>query len=492
MTAPRLGNPDVPYAEKIDQGHHLRGSMSPWELGFTVLSFSAPLIAMTGTTPVVISIGNGIGAPVAYILAACLVLVFAVGFCAMTQRIERPGGFYAYISASLGKPLGLGCAFVAVFGYLTFLVGVYPLLGSATNAFVHGRLGGSELPWWTWSSLGLVIVAVLGYYRINLSAKIIVVLLLAEVAIIAVFDGAVLLKGGGGTGAALSTEPFTFHAFKSGSTGVALMFTILTFIGFEATAVYRDEVRNPHRSIPLATYGAVTFMGVFYTLTTFLMINAWGVSDAVRAATDGPSTFLSDPISRYVGGVFADAMVLLLVTSTLAAIIAVHNTATRYLFSLGADGAAPRSLGRVQQRTGSPFIASLVVSALSVAALVPIAATRFSAEKALAWFLGIGTFALVVLYAITSVAIIVFFWRFPGAESAWVRLVAPVLGLLGFGLTLLLATRNLSLLIGGSTGLSVVFQAVVYALLVAGFLVALVFRRRFPAVYEGLGRSLAS
>ena len=42
--------------------------------------------------------------------------------------------------------------------------------------------------------------------------------------------------------------------FFSGAPGIALIFALAGYIGFEATAVFRDEARDPARTIPRATY----------------------------------------------------------------------------------------------------------------------------------------------------------------------------------------------------------------------------------------------
>jgi amino acid transporter len=269
------------------------------------------------------------------------------------------------------------------------------------------------------------------------------------------------------------------------------MFTILTFIGFEATAIYRDEVRDPDKTIARATFGSIAILAVLYTITSYLMVTAWGTDAIVGQATDDPGSVLAGGIDRYAGAIMSDVMVVLLLTSALAALLAIHNTTTRYLFSLASDGAAPRALGKVHPRHGSPYLASIGAALLAAVALIPFVVSNLSFLETYSWLLGTGTFALIVLYVLTSLAIIVFFVRNPGPESVFVRIVAPALGLVSLVITLGLVTANLSLLTGGSPALSVLFQAFVYGLLLAGVLVALRYRTRKPDVYEALGRSLS-
>ncbi len=44
--------------------------------------------------------------------------------------------------------------------------------------------------------------------------------------------------------------------------GSVLALAFGAFIGFEATAIYREEARTPNRTVPRATYVAVGFLGL--------------------------------------------------------------------------------------------------------------------------------------------------------------------------------------------------------------------------------------
>lgn len=78
-----------------------------------------------------------------------------------------------------------------------------------------------------------------------MSAKILSVAMVLEVAIVMVFNVAVVLRGGGATG--YSAAPINPANLSHGDFGIALLFAIMIFLGFEATALFRDEVRTPIR-----------------------------------------------------------------------------------------------------------------------------------------------------------------------------------------------------------------------------------------------------
>lgn len=71
------------------------------------------------------------------------------------------------------------------------------------------------------------------------------------------------------------------------------------FIGFEATSLFRDEVRSPEKTIPRATYGAIIFIGVIYTICAYALIAAYG-PDVQTIAQNAPATMFSDALSKFI------------------------------------------------------------------------------------------------------------------------------------------------------------------------------------------------
>src|SRR5436190_510911 len=106
----------------------------------------------------------------------------------------------------------------------------------------------------------------------------------------------------------------------SGSLGIGLLFALISYVGFEATAIFRDEAKTPERTIPRATYIALILIGVFYAVTSWALISGWGDQEAVTLATDSGATFLADTAQRYIGVVGTDIITVLYFTSLFACI----------------------------------------------------------------------------------------------------------------------------------------------------------------------------
>jgi hypothetical protein len=60
------------------------------------------LTVIGGNVPLMIASGNGIGAPIGFVIAAKTVLIFAVGFAAMAPHVGKTDVFYAFVTRGLG------------------------------------------------------------------------------------------------------------------------------------------------------------------------------------------------------------------------------------------------------------------------------------------------------------------------------------------------------------------------------------------------------
>ncbi|HEY8983463.1 MAG TPA: amino acid permease, partial [Streptomyces sp.] len=70
---------------------------------FMAVATAAPITAMTGNVPFIVSSGNGVGAPASYLVAMVVLAIFSVGFTAMARHITSTGAFYGFISYGLGR-----------------------------------------------------------------------------------------------------------------------------------------------------------------------------------------------------------------------------------------------------------------------------------------------------------------------------------------------------------------------------------------------------
>lgn len=463
----------------------LEGKMGVSKLVFTVLAMAAPIGAVTGVLPLVIGIGPGPGAVLVYLGVSLMLLLFTVGFSRLTRLLPEAGAFYTYITAGLGRPIGLGGAFVALVGYLCQLVGAYAIFGVFLGAFLEQN-GGPVIPWWVLATCAWLPANALGHRNVEISGRVLSIVMILEVLVVLCLDIPVLILGGP---EGRTPEVFSLSAFShGGSISLGILFAISTFIGFESTAIYRRETRDPDKTIPRATYVAVIAIGAFYIVSTWALISAFGIGGSIAYAQAHPETMFVDALATFSSRTIASAVTLLVLTSVFASILSSHNTVARYIFSLAADGLLPRKLGEAHPEYRSPARASAVTALSAVLISTPFILASTSAVSVFSWLFGFAAYALVMLLFGTSIAVIAWFRNSTDQHNWWYTQLAPGLSVITLGGTLILVSANFDTLIGGSVALATAFIAAMWVTVIIGVIVALWVRRRRPDVYANIGR----
>ena len=477
---------DAPKASRQTQENRLSGNMGVGELVMNVLAFSSPLATVAGTLPVLLMF-SGQTAPAIYLLVTLMLLIFSVGFVKMSRSVQGPGGFYSFVTAGLGKPAGLGGAFLALFGYIFIGFFAPSFFGVTLQGFVVNTLGGPDIPWYWYALAITTVTTLLAYNRIDLSAKLLTIVMLLEVAIIVVFDVASFWASGL---EAVQGAGFALPSITDATLGLALLFAVGNFFGFEATVIYRDEVKNPDKTIPRATYLAVVGIGLFYAVAAWAFIAFFGPDKVQAAAETNTVNLFNDAVAGLVGKIFADVAVILLITSVLACMLSVQNIAARYSFALASDHALPGFLGRVHPKHKSPYVSALAVGIIWAAATLLFTVLGVAPEALYPIASGSGTFAVLLLMFITSFAVLVYFIRRRGfaPESIWKTIVAPIISVLFLGAITYLAIANYPELIGGSAVLTLIFMTFTFALFFGGIVYAFFLRNKRPDIYARLGR----
>ena len=461
---------------------HLKRELGVGAIVFMVVAGAAPLGIVAASIPIILIYSGSTAAPLYYLIAAAILVLFAVGFTRMSQFVHNAGAFYTYIQAGLGRVAGLGAGTLALVSYTVAILSAITYFGVAGSAVVQSYLG-VDLPWWTLSLASVLIVGFLGFRNIDLSSKVLGVLLILEVVVVLVMDIGILVHGGrdGITG-----QPFDLSALAGPGVGLGLMFAFSSFVGFEATAVFRSEAKDPARTIPRATYIAVLLIGGVYALSAFAIVVGLGVSDAVSSATADPVNVVLNLASTYVAPILFDVMQILLVTSFFACILSFHNVIARYQFTLARSSALPAWLGKVHPRHFAPSSSSLALSIVCAVLMVGVVLSGLDpVTQVYAWLGGAATLGIMVLLVLTCVAVIVYFRRHRTGHSPWATLVAPAVALVGLLWLVYLIVSNLTLLVGTPEAAWVVEGALILAF-AAGVAIAMVMRTRRPADFARL------
>ena len=466
-----------------------KNSLGIGAITFLVVSAAAPLTAAGGGVPPSMLFGNGAGIAGSFAIVTLILLLFSVGYVAMARHVKNAGAFYAFAAMGLGGRAGGAAMMVAILAYNTMQIGLLGLFG----AIASGTMAefGLAFPWYVWSYLAIIIVAVLGYRQVDLSAKVLMVLVLAEFAIVLALDAAILLSGGD---AGLNLQPFAWSQITSGTPSIGILFCFAAFIGFEATTIYAEEAREPAVTVPRATYISVALIGLFYILTSWLMVMGVGV-DKLMPTLQGlpdPAMFLFELSGRYLGGTLTTVMGILFMTSVFAAVLAFHNAVARYKFVAGREGILPDAVGVTHVVHQSPHVGSVIQTVLAlIVVTVFVAAGLDPVLNLFVWLTQLGTLAVLGLMAVTSFAVIGFFAKDAMGESLLSTKVLPILTGLVMAYLFVIIFRDFGALTGSSGFLAWGLPGLTILFAVIGFALASALASRDPARFRDLGKTKA-
>jgi amino acid transporter len=474
-------------------------------LGISTLFFAtataiAPLTAALLGVPLVV-FGVGWAAPAGFLVAAAMLAVFAVGYVEMARRLRSAGGFYTFVSAGLGRVLGLGTASMVTTAYGVFTASLIGAFAYFTSTTIESW---TEISIPVWAPLvgALVVNLAFAYFEVRITARVLGAFFVAELAGLLVFALVVLVQGGAEGLTAAPLNPLAIldnegaiAVFGAAAPGIALYSAFSSWLGFEMAPSYSEETRS-RRGVAWVTIGTLLVMAVVYVLVSYAFVVGYGPDAAaagVASQFQGQVASAFYPLTdRYAGTALTHAFELLIVTSVFAAQLAVFNVAARYLFALGRDGVLPRALGRTHGRLQTPHVASGVVAvalALYIGAFQLHDASRDAALLKLAiWSSLLGILGVIAAQALTSFAIVAYFRRVSGA-SRWRTLVAPLAGggLMVFSAYLVVDNRET---LAGAEGAPFV-EAIpwtVVAAFAAGATAALWRRARDAAGYRAVGQ----
>ena len=151
-------------------------------LVFTIIAASAPLTVVAGGVPSNFAVTGLLGIPLSFVVLGILLLLFSIGYGAMSQHVHNAGAFFAYIAKGLGRPAGVGASLVALISYNCMQIGIAGMFGFVLSSLLDGMFG-LTLPWWACALAAWVLVGLLGVNRIDLNAKVIGVIVLLAVVI---------------------------------------------------------------------------------------------------------------------------------------------------------------------------------------------------------------------------------------------------------------------------------------------------------------------
>ena len=464
-----------------------KGKMSTFNVVMAVASAVALTVVIGLVVPSGIAVGM-VGIPITVVAVAVLLAVFTPGYTAMARCIPNTGAFYAYIAQGIGRPFGVGAAWVALVAYNFIQVGGYGAFG-AIGAGLLQHFFGVDVQWFVVAMVAWIIIAVLGLLDFSVPVKVMLVLALVETVIDSFYTVSILFT----PGFHLNWHAVSLSNLIGPAIGGMVTLGALIFVGFEIAAAYVEEARTI-RVVPRATYISILLIAAVVSFASLVVFSAGGPDVVHKAA--GPDNLFFSEASVVLGRAALTGGDLLLEIGVLAAGLAFAFVIIRYSYALGRERVLPAWLG-VTGANGAPRNASIAQTVIGVVVIwwAAIADWNPMAQLFFIGATGAGLGVLVLITA-TSFAVIAYFARPANRrkENLWRRLIAPAIA----GLILLAissqAISSLPTLFGltSRTGPALIVPIVYLVVFVGGIVWALVLKAREASIYQGIGHGAES
>jgi amino acid transporter len=423
--------PDGATGQASQEGRLRSGSIGTLQVIIMSLAFAGPTVSIFfNSAPAAAS--SGAALPLAFVVATIGAVFVANSVIQFARKLPSASFAYTFNANGLGPRWGHMSGWLLLFGYAL----TTPMLYAATalwGSTLIQSLTGAHVSW-VWIYLlcvaGTLIFSNLG---IQQTTALSLTLVAFEVAVVGALAITILVHGGH---SGLSAKPFTPSAPGASWSGIflAMVFTVMSFVGFEDTATLGEESRNPRRSIPRATLAAVLILGAYYVFTSYAEVEGFGIHNTGQFGNfpipfDGLAQQYWNHDLSYLIGVAA-------VTALFAGVIASHNSTARVLYSMGRTGALPKALGRTNPKHGTPLVANITHGIFSLVVGVGVGLVVGPGNI----YADLGSFmvpAIIIVYILVSVSVFVFYRRQHRSEFSWLKHgLFPVLAIAAMALPL--------------------------------------------------------
>jgi amino acid transporter len=409
----------TPGVEAFGYRQELRRSLTFTDLLVYGLVFMVP-IAPFGIFGSVFA-GSGGMIALAYAIGGLAMAFTAASYSQMSRAFPMAGSVYTYAGRGIAQPVGFLAGWMILLDYVLVPGLLYLIAGVAMNAIVPST------PVWVWLVGFIVLNTVVNYLGIEFTARINKLMLMAELAVLALFlvIGLIALARGNGNGAGALTPIYNSDTFSLSLVFGAVSIAVLSFLGFDGISTLAEENRDSARSIGTSMIAALALAGTLFIVQTW--IAALLVPDPGRLITDG------DPggTAFYDAAEAASGHWLYILTAVATAIawgfansLVAQAATSRLLFAMARDRQLPSFLARVHPTRRVPVNATLLVAAVSLA----LGLYMNSREDGIALLSTLVNFGALTAFLLLHVSVVVHFVVRNHSRDWWRHLLVPVIG----------------------------------------------------------------
>lgn len=278
-------------------------------------------------------------------------LLGALCYAELASTYPHVGGNYYYLKRAFGQPIAVLFAWARMtviqtgsIALLAFVFGDY-----ASQLWSFGRYSAS-----IYAVLAIALLTLLNILGLRESKQtqkwLTVALILGLITVITL-----------GLFSAPTTAVVATAPSESGSWGLALVFVLLSYGGWNEAAYISAEVKNPQRNMVRSLLVGIAIITTVYLLMNLAYLRGLGVAGMANS-----QAVAADLLRQVLGEPGAAFVSLLVVVATLSSINATILTGARSNFALGQDISPFRWLSSWQPKPNSPTAAYLLQAAIAL------------------------------------------------------------------------------------------------------------------------------
>lgn len=337
-----------------------------------------------------------------WILGGTVALAGALSYAELATMMPQAGAEYVYLREIYGRP----AAFLT--GWTSFFVGFSaPIAASAVACAAYLAASGLLLNTWIaqkgFATAIVLALTALHYTGVRRGSRVQNALAVVTVGGLAALVFLGLLRGAG-TWQLLRSSASILTGHTS-QIGLALLWAMFAYSGWNSSAYLAEEVREPSRTLPISLLLGTLFVTVLYVAANLFFFHA-----APSGALSGRVAIAEIAVRSAMGPKAAAVLTIVVSLLLISAVSAYVFIGPRVYFAMARDGLFFRFAARVHPRFETP---ALSIAVQGLCAVVMILTGTF---EQLLTYIG---FALGIFPWMAVAGVILLRWRQPARERPY-------------------------------------------------------------------------
>jgi amino acid transporter len=338
----------------------------------------------------------------------------------MSRAFPMAGSVYTYAGRGIAAPVGFMAGWMILLDYVLVPALLYLIAGVAMNSLVP------SVPVWLWLIGFVVLNTAVNFMGIEMTAKVNMIMLVAELVVLAIFIviGVVALAQGKGRGFDF-TPVYNSQTFSLSLVFGAVSVAVLSFLGFDGISTLAEENKDSARAIGRSMVAALLLAGVLFIVQTWVAsLLVPGPGQLISKGDPGGTAFYD--AAAVAGGQWLSKLTALATAIAwgFANALVAQAATSRLLYAMARDRQLPSFLAKVHERKGVPVNATFLVAVVSLA----VGLFFYQLTNGITTLSTLVNFGALTAFLALHVSVV---WHYVGRHGSrkwWTHLVAPAIG----------------------------------------------------------------